>query len=85
MSIAAEYLSVCGAGRGIEQLSRGGVGTVVLSLICSVGCGGGMDGLPGDFSGFFSRLFEVAVVPPKGGSVFTAMYKDTARPGCADA
>jgi hypothetical protein len=39
---------------GIGPLSRRRVGTVVLCLGCVGRCGGGMDGLPGDFSGFFS-------------------------------
>jgi hypothetical protein len=40
--------------------------------------GSGTKCLPSDFGGFFSGLFEVAVVSPEVGSVFAAVDEDTA-------
>jgi hypothetical protein len=64
----------------MEQLSRSGVGAGVLRSLRCVRRrrGSGTKCLPSDFGGFFSGLFEVAVVSPEVGSVFAAVNEDTA-------
>jgi hypothetical protein len=84
MYVVVQALLLCRTGR-VEKLSRGRVGAVVVYLTGRpVRCRAAIahKGFAGDFGGFFSRLFEVAVVSPEVGSVFAAVYEDTARPGC---
>ena len=59
--------------------------TIRILSVCGSVWARSADGLPGDFSGFFARLLEVAVVAPQVGSVLAAAYKDATGPGCADA
>jgi hypothetical protein len=69
---------VCYAGM-IEDLSGSGISA---GELCSLRCvrrrRSGTECLPSDLGGFFSGLFEVAVVSPEVRSVFAAIDEDTA-------
>jgi hypothetical protein len=70
---------------GLDNLSRGCIAAIVAVLCWArpACCRSRVQGFPGNFGSFFSRLLEVTVVPPEVGSIFAAMYEDTARPGCS--
>ena len=67
-----------------DNLPRRGVPTAVCVLwgICAGDAG---ECLPGYLGGFFTRLFEVAVVSPERCSVFASLDDDAARPSRSDA